>query len=91
VIGPVMLGVLPNEVPEKIIKEWKSREDKHGLLLPIIHQFRPGQSVKVTHGPLKGQVGSYDQYVRADHHQIILEILGQSVKTDLSETMFEAA
>lgn len=90
VVGPVMLGPRPNVVSERIIMDMKLREDERGLLPLIETKYKRGQTVRVTQGPLLGQSGCYDGYVRADHHRVILDIL-QGAKTEVPDSWIEAA
>jgi len=45
----------------------------------------------VTQGPMQGQFGCYEGLVRADHHRVIMGILGHGVKTDIPGSMLEVA
>jgi transcriptional antiterminator RfaH len=87
VVRLVMNGVGPAAVPAAVI------EDQTGGLidLPRPPKFRPGERVRVIHGPLAGHVGLYAGIWPRERIELLLRILGGSQRVTLAADAVEQA
>lgn len=81
----------PQQVPDRIIKELKSREH-HGLVnLESPERFGKGTPVKATEGPLVGLPLWYDGMSARERCFVLLDILGRKSRVELEERIIVAA
>jgi transcriptional antiterminator RfaH len=57
VAAVIMTGDEPAQLSDQIVDEIRSRERNGAVELPKCNGFKPGDLVRVTVGPLQGQVG----------------------------------
>ena len=77
-------GNKPTPVPFGVVEDIKAREDENGLIsLNCDVNFRPGDSVEVTHGPMADHSGIFDSTDDQERVFILLDIMGRTVKTRL--------
>ena len=87
-VSRIILGYdgKPSVVPDKIISDLKMREDSKGLiLLPVAPKFCQGERVRVVKGALEGYIGLFDGMRPNDRVRILIDMLGQTVPTELDE------
>lgn len=76
----ICVGDKPLAVPEGIVEDIMSKESDDGLLEVMDPSpWAPGDTVQVTDGPLKGQVGWFQKLTDKDRVMVLLELLGRTV------------
>jgi transcriptional antiterminator RfaH len=80
----LMNGEEPARVPDRVIEELRAREGRNGLIvLPPPSrgyngaQFRPGDKVRISAGPLSGFVGLVAGMKGRQRVEILLQLLGR--------------
>ena len=92
VVRLVMNGVgRPRPSPTE--SSWPSRARETGGLidLPRPPKFRPGDRLRVTHGPFAGHVGLYAGMKPRERVEVLLAILGGSQRVTLAADAVEQA
>src|SRR5262245_62292494 len=90
VVRLIMDGVSPAIVPDATIAALRAREVGGLIELPKPPRFKPGDRVRVLHGPLIGQVGLYAGIKPRQRVEVLLAILGGQRVTLAAEAV-EAA
>src|SRR5262249_62347890 len=90
VIGLIMNGVQPARVADSVISEIRARERGGLVELPKREEFRMGEAVRVTHGPLSGQLGLYAGQRPHERVLVLLALLGGQQRVELPESAVEA-
>lgn len=86
----VLDGAAPAKVPDAVIAEIRSRE-RGGLVdLPRPPKFRPGDRVRVLHGPFVGHIGLYAGMKARQRIEVLLAILGGAQRVTLPKDAVEA-
>jgi transcriptional antiterminator RfaH len=77
-------GDTPVALPEAVIEDIRAREDETGLV-PIRQAapFKKGESVQVTEGPLKDQVGWFEALSDDERVVVLLNLLGRDMRVTL--------
>ena len=83
----VLSGGTPAAVPEGVIADLKGRETG-GLIPP---KFRPGDRLRVIHGPFAGHVGLFAGMKPHERIEVLLAILGGSQRVTLAADSVEQA
>ena len=91
VVRLVMNGVGPAAVPEGVIMALKARETGGLIDLPRPPKFRPGDRLRVMHGPFAGHVGLYAGMKPRERVEVLLAILGGSQRVTLAADAVEQA
>lgn len=97
VVRLVLSGEQPARVPDRIIEELRSREDRDGLITlpkPRLNsgaQFQPGDKVRVINGPLTGLSGLVSTMQPHERVAILLKLLGSIRPVELAEADVELA
>ncbi len=83
----------PARVPETIINDLRSRQDRDGfVVLPQRPpKLRNGQKVKFTTGPFAGKIGIYEGSTAKERQQVLLAAIGGKFKVLIGEESLEAA
>jgi transcriptional antiterminator RfaH len=89
VVRIVLNGGMPAVVPPGIIAQLKEREVKGLIDLPRPLKFRPGDRVRVLHGPFAGHVGLYAGMRPRERIEVLLAILGDARRVTLPEDYVE--
>ena len=77
-------GDMPAPVPEGVVEDIRAREDDDGLVpVPTAPPFSQGESVEVTDGPLKSQVGFFECVSDDERVVILLNMLGRQIRVPL--------
>ena len=85
-------GNNPIPVPFGVVEDIKAREDENGLIsLNVGVNFKPGDSVEVTHGPMADHLGIFDSTDDQERVFILLNIMGRTVKARLPVGAIRAA
>src|SRR5262245_26639906 len=88
--GLVMNGGLPCVVSDKVLDEIRKRE-RNGLVeLPKPPPARPGDRVRVLHGPFAGHGGLYAGMKARERVEVLLAILGSAHRVTLADDAVEA-
>jgi transcriptional antiterminator RfaH len=91
VVRIVLDGAAPARVPDAVIAEIRSRERGGLVELPRLPRFKPGDRVRVLHGPLAGHVGLYAGMKPRERVEVLLAILGGAQRVTLAADAVEAA
>ena len=86
----VLDGAAPARVPDAVIAEIRSRERGGLIELPRPPKHRPGDKVKVLHGPFAGHVGLYAGMKPRERVEVLLAILGGAQRVTLPKEAVEA-
>ena len=87
VIGPVISGDEPADVPDWIITDIRSREE-HGFVVLPKTQLKPGDRVQILTGLLAGRRGRYAGETR-HHAKVLLQLLGGEREVRVSHDAVE--
>ena len=90
VIGLIMDGLRPARVADSIISEIRARERSGLIELPRREEFRMGEAVRVTAGPLSGQLGLYQGQRPHERVLVLLALLGGQQRVELAREAIEA-
>lgn len=76
----------PVKVPEHVINEIKSRQDKKGfVVLPGQEKFSIGDKIILADGLFKGYSGRIDSVKGTDRVNVLLDVLGRKVVVDMDK------
>jgi transcriptional antiterminator RfaH len=77
VVRLVMVGdTTPAAVPDSVIAALKARERGGLIELPRRPRFRPGDRVRVLHGPFIGHIGLFAEMKPRERVEVLLGLLG---------------
>jgi transcriptional antiterminator RfaH len=91
VVRIVMNGTAPAVVPDSVIGVLRARETGGLIELPRPPKFRPGDRLRVLHGPFAGHVGLYTGMRPRERVEVLLAILGGSQRVTLAADAVEQA
>jgi transcriptional antiterminator RfaH len=86
-----MNGVGPAAVAEAVIEDLKARETGGLIELPQPPKFRPGDRLRVLHGPFAGHIGLYAGMKPRERIEVLLALLGGSQRVTLAADSVEPA
>lgn len=90
--GVVAFGENPSIVPKRIIKELKSRENRHGnVILPEQVELEQGDKVLLRSGPFVGKTGLYEGMNNQTRAIVLLEFLNQPTPVYIDRKFLELA
>jgi transcriptional antiterminator RfaH len=89
VVRIVLNGGTPAVVPDGVIAALKARETGGLIELPPPPKFRPGERVRVLHGPFAGHIGLYAGMKPHARVEVLLAILGGSQRVTLAADSVE--
>lgn len=79
-------------VPKNVIKELKSRENKHGnVVLPEQVELEEGDKVLVRAGPFIGKTGLYEGMTSQSRASVLLMVLNQQTPVSIARKHLELA
>lgn len=82
----------PQTLPDFEIERLRAYEDKDGLVrLASKEKFAPGQAVKATEGPFVGHAMIYDGMSAHERVNVLIGMLGRSVRTEIDERVLVPA
>jgi transcriptional antiterminator RfaH len=87
----VMDGAGPAAVPDGVVAALRARERGGLIELPRPPKFRPGDRLRVLHGPFIGHVGLYAGMKPRERVEVLLAILGGSQRVTLAADSVEPA
>jgi transcriptional antiterminator RfaH len=89
--GLIMDGMAPAKVPDAVITEIRDREiDGLVQLQQPAQHFQPGAPVRITQGPLAGQLGLYAGMPSRERVSVLLKLLGTARRVSLARDDIEA-
>jgi transcriptional antiterminator RfaH len=91
VVRIVLNGGTPAAVPGAVIADLKARETGGLIDLPQPPKFRPGDRLRVIHGPFAGHVGLYAGMKPRERVEVLLAILGAAQRVTLAADSVERA
>jgi transcriptional antiterminator RfaH len=83
----IMDGVAPAVVPTHVIAAIRARE--RGGLVELPSKLRPGDRVRVLHGPFTDHVGLYQGMRPHERIEVLLAILGSQQRVELPQGSVE--
>jgi transcriptional antiterminator RfaH len=88
----VSAGDEPLPVPQGVIEDIRARETDAGFV-PIAESapFEPGDSVRITSGPMRDQSGWFERMTDKDRVLVLLSLLGRPVRLTLGVHQVRAA
>lgn len=84
VVDLVRMGAQPATVGNEIVAAIRQREEANGFVKLTGPDFRPGDAVQVTAGPMADLVGLFASRSDDDRVVILLNLLGRQVKVRVS-------
>lgn len=82
----------PQHIPAREIEKLKGWEDNKGLIqLATREKFSPGQNVKATEGPFVGHAMIYEGMAPHERVNVLINLLGRQVSTELDERVLVPA
>lgn len=91
VIGLVMSGDKPIPVPEPVMAEIRGREDELGFIQLNRPEFRRGQMLRITEGPMADTQALFEETVDGNRAILLVSLLGRMVRTRMPLRQVEAA
>jgi transcriptional antiterminator RfaH len=91
VVRFVLNGGMPAAVPDGVIASLRRREVDGLIELPRPARFRTGDPVRVTAGPLAGQLGLFQGMKPKERVEVLLAILGGEQRVTLAADAVEPA
>lgn len=84
-------GDRPLAVPEGVVEDIRARETEDGVV-PIAETppFAPGDTVQVTEGPFRDQVGWFERLADKDRVIVLLNLLGRPMRVPLTASSVSA-
>jgi len=92
VVSLVRAGDRPAPVPHGVVEELMASAGGNGLVrLPPPPRLAPGQSVRITDGPLCERIGLVDGMTDQGRVALLLDLLGRKVRVVVDRGLVEAA
>lgn len=84
-------GELPTAVPEGVVEEIRAHEDEGGLV-PVTEPapFKKGETVRISHGAIRGQVGLFDCESDEERVFVLLSLMGRQLRVRVPATAISA-
>ncbi len=80
----VVFDQQPQPIPAAIIEAIRQRVDRFNEHADVHPQFRPGDAVTITHGPLRGLDAVFEGPMKANERvQVLIDFLGQLRKAEV--------
>jgi transcriptional antiterminator RfaH len=79
----VRFGPEPSPVPDDLVAAIRRRDDKSGVQDIALHEFKPGERVRVEEGPLMGYEGVFLARTSQERVLVLLDIVGREARTKL--------
>lgn len=89
VVSVVRFGLKPAAVPDLLIQAVRDREDPVGIVEYIGQEFSKGQSIRVKEGVFQGAEGIFLAKTGQERVAVLLQIMGQPVRTVLEDVSIE--
>jgi len=89
--GLILDGSKPARVPDDVIARLRSRERDGLIELPSPELFRPGDTVRILHGPLAGHLALFAGMRPRERVEVLLSLLGGERKVELAAADVERA
>jgi transcriptional antiterminator RfaH len=90
VVRLVLNNGTPAAVPDGVINMLRKRERDGLIELPRPPKFRPGDRLRVLHGPFAGHIGLYAGMKPRERVEVLLAILGGAQRVTLPMDAVEA-
>lgn len=85
----VRFGDQPAQVPDRLIKELQAHESPDGIHDLPSRSFQQGQKIRIEEGPLAGHEGIWLASNGKERAQVLLEIMGKQIKTEMNQNWLE--
>ncbi len=84
-------GELPTAVPEGVVEGIRAHEDEGGLV-PVVEPapFEKGETVRISHGAIRGQVGLFDCESDEERVFVLLSLMGRQLRVRVPATAISA-
>lgn len=79
----VRFGSEPTPVPDRLVATLRQRDDESGVQDIPLHEFKPGERVRVEEGPLSGYEGIFLARTSQERVLVLLDIVGREARTKL--------
>ncbi len=79
----VRFGTEPAPVPDELVDTIRARDDRSGIQDLPLHEFQPGQVVRIEEGPLMGYEGIFVAPSSRERVVVLLDIVGKSARTQI--------
>ncbi len=79
----VRFGMEPAPVPDDLIAVIRDRDDHSGVQDVPLHEFRPGQMIRIEEGPFTGYEGIFVATTSRERVMVLLDIVGTSARTQI--------
>lgn len=79
----VRFGIDPARVPDELVHTIQQRDDPTGVQDVPLHEFRPGQPVRIEEGPLTGYEGIFLAASGRERVLVLLDIVGKATRTQI--------
>jgi transcriptional antiterminator RfaH len=84
VVRLIMAGEHPARLPEEVMEEIRSREGRDGYVKLAQRTLKAGARVRIISGQFQGHIGLYDGQSAKERERVLLDLLGRSVRVELS-------
>jgi transcriptional antiterminator RfaH len=83
IVKLILDGERPARVPDRVIANLRGRERNGYVVLPQARGLKRGDKVRVTHGPLNGNIAIFDGMRPHQRVAILLMMLGAQQRVEL--------
>lgn len=91
VVSIVRFGQAPASVPDDLIAVLRSREDREGIQVLPVEEYRRGAKIRITTGGFAGYEGIFIARTARDRVVVLLEILGRRTPARIEAGAIEPA
>lgn len=92
VINVIKTSEGPATIPDSIIDEIRSRENRNGyVVFPAQERFERGTKVRVKEGPMSGIFGIYQWQSASERARVLFDLMGRKINTTVELSVLEAA
>jgi transcriptional antiterminator RfaH len=76
----VRFGTTPTPVPDDLVETLRERDDASGVQDIPLHEFQPGQKVRIEEGPFMGYEGIFLAKTSQERVMVLLDIVGRTAR-----------
>ena len=91
VVSIVRFGREAARVPDSLMAALRSREDRQGIQILPIEEYKPGSRVRITQGSFAGYEGIFQAASGRGRVTVLLDILGRDARTSVDTASIEPA
>jgi transcription elongation factor/antiterminator RfaH len=83
VLRMIRSQAVPSAAPLGLVEQLLSRADSQGVVAPDGSGLRPGQAVRIAHGPFSEQIAVVDRMSGEHRVRVLLSLMGQELPVEI--------